>query len=203
MAGFKTVWTSKHISTETKLNIIRTCVMSVLLYACETWTLMKKDKDSLLASEMKCYRRILHNAHTMAAENHKRGDKNTCRKREEYWWMDCHTQSANCQQYQLTLIDQMGSKLPPRPIFSTPFRHRMQYTGVLWWLFLNMAWLQNGVKFSLLPPSGTGIWRPEPGSRPGILVIFLVQAVTRVRIDIPTQFQLLYPCLHVWRIQWS
>jgi hypothetical protein len=37
-----------------------TCVMNVLLYACETWTLRKKDKDSLLAFEMKCYRRILH-----------------------------------------------------------------------------------------------------------------------------------------------
>ncbi len=50
----------KHISTETKISIIRTCVMSVLLYACETWTLRKKDKDLLLAFEMKCYRRILH-----------------------------------------------------------------------------------------------------------------------------------------------
>ena len=60
MAGFKTIWNSKHISTETKITIIRTCVLSVLLYACETWTLRKKDKDSLLAFEMKCYRRILH-----------------------------------------------------------------------------------------------------------------------------------------------
>jgi hypothetical protein len=30
-----------------------------LLYACWTWTLRKKDKDSLLASEMKCFKRIL------------------------------------------------------------------------------------------------------------------------------------------------
>ena len=60
MTGFKQIWKSKHISTRTKLCIIRTCVMSVLLYACETWTLRKKDKDILLAFEMKCYRRILH-----------------------------------------------------------------------------------------------------------------------------------------------
>jgi hypothetical protein len=60
MEGFKTIWNSKHICTETKIRIIRTCVMSVLLYACETWTLREKDKDSLLAFEMKCYRRILH-----------------------------------------------------------------------------------------------------------------------------------------------
>ncbi len=38
MAGFETIWNSKHISTETKISIIRTCVMSVLLYACETRT---------------------------------------------------------------------------------------------------------------------------------------------------------------------
>ncbi len=60
MVGFKTIWNSKHISTKTKISIIRTCVMSVLLYACETWTLRKKDKGLLLAFEMKCYRRILH-----------------------------------------------------------------------------------------------------------------------------------------------
>jgi len=34
--------------------------MSVLLYVCETWTLRKREKDSLLAFEMRCYRRILH-----------------------------------------------------------------------------------------------------------------------------------------------
>jgi len=34
--------------------------MSVLLYACETWTLRNRDIDSLMAFEMKCYRRILH-----------------------------------------------------------------------------------------------------------------------------------------------
>jgi len=35
--------------TGTKLNII-TCVMSVLLDACVTWTLPRKDKDTLLLS---------------------------------------------------------------------------------------------------------------------------------------------------------
>jgi len=35
-------------------------VFSVLLYASETWTLKKLDKDRLLAFEMKCYRWILY-----------------------------------------------------------------------------------------------------------------------------------------------
>jgi len=34
--------------------------MTVLLYARETWTLRKRDIDSLMAIEMKCYRKILH-----------------------------------------------------------------------------------------------------------------------------------------------
>jgi len=34
--------------------------MSVLIFACETWTLKKRDIDSLMAFEMKFYRRTLH-----------------------------------------------------------------------------------------------------------------------------------------------
>ena len=49
-----------HISTWTKLSIIKKCVISVLLYACETRTLRKRDIDSLMASERKCYKRIRH-----------------------------------------------------------------------------------------------------------------------------------------------
>jgi len=60
LAEFRIIWNSKHISIQKKLSIIRTCGMSVVLYACETWTLRKQDKNALLAFEMKCYRRILH-----------------------------------------------------------------------------------------------------------------------------------------------
>ena len=60
MTGFKKVWNNMHISTGTKPSIIRTCAMSVLLYACKTWTLRKREIDSLMAFEMEGYRRILH-----------------------------------------------------------------------------------------------------------------------------------------------
>jgi Domain of unknown function (DUF6451) len=60
MAGFMNIWKSKNINVEIKLEILKSCVFSVLLYACETWTLNKKDKDLLMAFEMRCYRRILH-----------------------------------------------------------------------------------------------------------------------------------------------
>ena len=41
------------------MNTIKATVMSVAVYASETWTLKKQDRDRLLAFEMKCYRRIL------------------------------------------------------------------------------------------------------------------------------------------------
>jgi len=60
MAGFKNIWTSREISITTKLSVLRTCIFSILLYACESWTLRKQDRDKLMAFEMRCYRRILH-----------------------------------------------------------------------------------------------------------------------------------------------
>ena len=60
MAGFGNIWRSREISIQTKTEIIKTCIFSILLYACETWTLRKHDMNKLLAFEMRCYRRILH-----------------------------------------------------------------------------------------------------------------------------------------------
>ncbi len=60
MASLKDIWKNKQINLQTKLKLLRTCVFSVLLYASETWTLKRADKDRLKAFEMKCYRWILH-----------------------------------------------------------------------------------------------------------------------------------------------
>src|SRR6218665_389013 len=59
MAGFNNIWKSKQISHKTKLNILKTCVFSTALYACEAWMLKKTDRDKILAFEMYCYRRLL------------------------------------------------------------------------------------------------------------------------------------------------
>jgi len=58
--GFKKIWTSKEISVKTKFSILKACIFNILLYASESWTLRKRDKDKLMAIEMRCYRRILH-----------------------------------------------------------------------------------------------------------------------------------------------
>ena len=48
---------------------IKTCVFSTALYACETWTIKKTDKDKIFTFEMYCYRRILHLNWTMKVTN--------------------------------------------------------------------------------------------------------------------------------------
>lgn len=58
--GYKNVWRSEKISVKTKPNISRTYIFSILLYACESWTLRKHDRDKLMAFDTRCYRRILH-----------------------------------------------------------------------------------------------------------------------------------------------
>ena len=40
--AMETIWKSKNITDELKLKVLRTCVFSVALHACETWTLKKK-----------------------------------------------------------------------------------------------------------------------------------------------------------------
>lgn len=69
MAGFNTIWKNKGIKLDTKLDILRTCIMGVATYACETWTLKKADRDRLLAFEMYCYRRILRISYTQKITN--------------------------------------------------------------------------------------------------------------------------------------
>ena len=59
MTEFGNIWKNKMISIRTKKRIIESCIFSVFLYACETWTLKQKDVSKILAFEMRCYRRAL------------------------------------------------------------------------------------------------------------------------------------------------
>jgi len=49
IAGFSTIWKIRHVSIQVKFKLLYVYVFSVLLYASETWTLNKLDKDRLLA----------------------------------------------------------------------------------------------------------------------------------------------------------
>jgi hypothetical protein len=53
------VWRQRNLSLVTKLRLYESCVLSVLLYCAETWTLLKTDVNRLQAFHMRSLRRIL------------------------------------------------------------------------------------------------------------------------------------------------
>ena len=59
LARLKTIWSDKHISLSSKIRLMRSLVISVLLYACETWTLTADILKKLRATEMRCFRKLL------------------------------------------------------------------------------------------------------------------------------------------------
>ena len=59
LAKLKTIWCDRNISLASKIRLMRTLVISVFLYACESWTLTSELQRRIQALEMRCYRRIL------------------------------------------------------------------------------------------------------------------------------------------------
>ena len=59
LAKLDVIWRARNIRMKNKLLLIRSVVVATLLYACESWTLSKKDEQRLEAFEMKIYRRLL------------------------------------------------------------------------------------------------------------------------------------------------
>ena len=54
MMSLKRIWSDKRLTLDTKLRIYQTLVLSVLLYAAETWTLLSADVRTLDAFHHKC-----------------------------------------------------------------------------------------------------------------------------------------------------
>ncbi len=52
------IWSSKALSSSTKLQFLQTIVMTVLLYSGETWSLLDKHLHQLSVFHMRCLRRI-------------------------------------------------------------------------------------------------------------------------------------------------
>ena len=59
MAKLKPIWRDKNISLRSKIKLMRTLVLSIFLYACESWTLTSELERRISALEMRCYRKIL------------------------------------------------------------------------------------------------------------------------------------------------
>ena len=60
MTRLKPIWNDQNITLGSKVRLMRTLIISILLYACETWTLTIELQRMIKAVEMRCYRRLLH-----------------------------------------------------------------------------------------------------------------------------------------------
>ena len=60
MRSLQDLWRQQKIKLETKLAVYRTCVLPILLYGAETWTLLAHDTSKLEAFHMHCQRQLLH-----------------------------------------------------------------------------------------------------------------------------------------------
>ena len=57
LANLKVIWKDKKIALSTKIRLLRSLIMSIFLYACETWTLTAERKIQTM--EMRSFRRLL------------------------------------------------------------------------------------------------------------------------------------------------
>ena len=55
----KRVWENKMLTTNTKIKVYQACVLSILLYGSETWTLYEYQVRRLHSFHMRCLRRLL------------------------------------------------------------------------------------------------------------------------------------------------
>ena len=59
LTKLKTIWSDRNIALSSKIRLMRSLVMSIYLYACETWTLTADLERRIQAMEMRCFRRLL------------------------------------------------------------------------------------------------------------------------------------------------
>ena len=54
MPSLNNIWNTKHLSIQTKVRLYETLVLSILLYASETWTLPASDMKAIKSLKIKC-----------------------------------------------------------------------------------------------------------------------------------------------------
>ena len=59
LTRLKQVWNDRSISLSSKIQLMRSLVTSIFLYACESWTLTAQLQRRMQAMEMRCWRKIL------------------------------------------------------------------------------------------------------------------------------------------------
>ena len=59
LTKLKPIWRDNNISLGSKVKLMRSLVIFIFLYACESWTLTAELEKITQAFEMRCYRRLL------------------------------------------------------------------------------------------------------------------------------------------------
>ena len=59
LTKLKPIWRDNNISLGSKVKLMRSLLISIFLYACESWTLTAELEKRTQAFEMRCYRRLL------------------------------------------------------------------------------------------------------------------------------------------------
>ena len=59
LTKLNSIWRDNNISLGSKVKLMRSLVISIFLYACESWTLTAELEKRKQAFEMRCYRRLL------------------------------------------------------------------------------------------------------------------------------------------------
>ena len=69
LTRLKPLWNDRNTTVSSKIKLMRSLVMSIFLYACETWTLSADLQKRIQAMEMICSRKILHISYKDHATN--------------------------------------------------------------------------------------------------------------------------------------
>ena len=59
LTKLKVIWDDKNIDLSSKIRLMRSLVMSLFLYSCETWTLTAEVERKIQTVEMRSFRRLL------------------------------------------------------------------------------------------------------------------------------------------------
>ena len=69
LARLKRIWRDRNLSMPSKLHLLRSLVISVFLYAAESWTMNTEIEKRINAFELNCYRRLLNIHYTSHTTN--------------------------------------------------------------------------------------------------------------------------------------
>ena len=75
LTKLKAIWKDKNIALSSKIRLMRSLVISIFLYACETWTLTAELEKKIQTTEMRCFRGLLGISYRDHVTNEKVGNR--------------------------------------------------------------------------------------------------------------------------------